>query len=327
MILAGDIGGTNSRLALFDDELTAVKQTVTKNKGRDSFGPIVREFLDQCGDLRRQVDRACFGVAGPVAEGQVTLTNLKWHLDEAALSRELGIRKVALINDMLAHAEGVERLRPEHVVMLNEGEHRHGGNRAIIAAGTGLGEAGLFWDAKIDGYRGFASEGGHCDFGPRSDQEVALLQFLQKQKGIRNVSWESVLSGPGLRNIYDFLIAPEQLGPGAGLPNPDPPPADVTQAAMQGSNRAAVAAMEMFIHFYGAEAGNLALKLLAIGGMYLGGGIVTHILDKLRGPAFLQSFRDKGPDKLRPLLQSIPVYVINFDLNGLYGAANYARRM
>ena len=325
MILAGDIGGTNSRLALFDPDLRVVRQTVTKNKGRDSFTEIVREFLDTTGDLRKQVDRACFGVAGPVADGAVTLTNLKWHLEEATLASDLGLKKVALINDMLAHAEGVERLQREHVVMLNEGEHRHGGNRGIIAAGTGLGEAGLFWDAQIDGYRGFASEGGHGDFGPRSEKEIALLRFLQKK--IPNVTWESVLSGPGLRNIYDFLCTPEQMGPKAVLPNPDPPPADITQAALDGSNPAAVAAMDMFIHFYGAEAGNLALKLLAIGGMYLGGGIVTHIVNKLKAPAFLEAFQNKGPAKLRDLLRSIPVYVIDFDLNGLYGAANFARRM
>jgi glucokinase len=276
-------------------------------------------------DVVKQVRKGCFGVAGPVAGGKVTLTNLSWELDEQVLAKELGLDQVALINDLVAHAEGIELLKPDQLVTLNKGQMIHGGNRAIIAAGTGLGEAGLFYSSELNGYRAFASEGGHCDFAPRSDREIALLKFLED----KNIcaTWETVLSGPGLKNIYDFLISPGQLGATAALANPEVNPADITTAALARSNSGCVEAMKMFVHFYAAEAGNLALKVLSVGGMYLGGGIATHIVDQLKSPDFMQTFASKGPDKLRPMLRQIPVHIINFELNGLYGAANVARRL
>src|SRR5436305_6760437 len=165
MILAGDIGGTNSRLAIFDPQLRQLEQGVIKNAGRGSFSKIVAEFLSQ--HRTAQIDRACFGVAGPVADGRVTLTNLMWQLDAQSLASDLSIPKIALINDLVAHAEGIELLKPEHLVTIQAGDPVARGARAVIAAGTGLGEAGLILDPHINGYRAFASEGGHADFSPR----------------------------------------------------------------------------------------------------------------------------------------------------------------
>jgi glucokinase len=324
MILAGDIGGTNSRLGLFDDQRKVLYQASKKNAGRSSLQDVVREFLREVHSTGT-IDRACFGVAGPVAGGKVTLTNLNWHLEEKSLAAELKIPKVALINDMVAHAEGVELLGPEHLIELNEGNPVSSGNRAIIAAGTGLGEAGLPWEPQLNGYRAMASEGGHADFAPRTDQQIQLLRFLLDKLG--SVSWENILSGPGTRHIYDFLISPGQLGSAAALPNPDPAPADITVAGMQKSNAAAIAALDLFADIYAAEAGNLALRFLANNGLYIGGGIAMKMLDYLRKPAFLQRFAERGPAKLREMLKEIPIHVINFDLGALFGAANFASRL
>ncbi len=168
MILAGDVGGTNSRLGLFDDQRKVLHETSKKNAGRASLQDVVREFLGETRSIHGgKIDRACFGVAGPVADGKVTLTNLNWRLEQGELSRELAIPKVALINDMVAHAEGVELLEPTHLITLNSGRNSPKGNRAVIAAGTGLGEAALPWDVLHGGYHAMASEGGHADFAPR----------------------------------------------------------------------------------------------------------------------------------------------------------------
>ncbi|HYO09425.1 MAG TPA: glucokinase [Tepidisphaeraceae bacterium] len=325
MILAGDIGGTNSRLAIYDAELNKRHEAVTKNQGRAGLSGIVREFLAAAPAELRRIDRACFGVAGPVANGRVTPTNLTWHLDERTLSAELGVPKVALINDLVAHAEGIEVLKPQHFLTIHAGEPVARGNRAVIAAGTGLGEAGLVWEPGISGYRAFASEGGHADFCPRTDRDVALLRYVQQTKGL--ATWERVLSGPGLRRIYDFLITPAQLGPSAAMPGPDPTPEAIAAAAADRSSRAAVEAMETFVRFYGSESGNLALKLLANGGIYLSGGIAIGIVEQLRSPLFLDALHDKGPDKLRAVIAKMPVYLVTYEKCALAGAANFARRL
>jgi glucokinase len=312
MILAGDIGGTNSRLAIFDAQLNQVAEAAVKNAGRASLGDVVGEFLTKHRDAA--IDRACFGVAGPVADGKVTLTNLMWQLDEQSLARELAIAKVALINDLVAHAEGIEVLKPEHVITIKAGEPVPRGSRAVIAAGTGLGEAGLVWDPDVNGYRAFASEGGHSDFSPRTDQDVALMKFVQKQRG--TATWERVLSGPGLKRIYEFLGGGDDLSP-----------EQITRAARDQSNRAAVAALDLFVRYYGIEAGNLALKFLAGGGVYISGGIADDLIDQLKSPLFLDAFHDHGPDKLRAVLAKMPIHVVIFEMCALYGAANYARRL
>ena len=330
MILAGDIGGTNTRLALFDDKLEKRHERTFKNAGRGGLTEIVREFLAAA---NATADRATFGVAGPVKEGCAVMTNLPWRLDERELARELKIGKVALINDLVAHGEGIELLRPEQVITVQPGESAPG-NRAVIAAGTGLGEGGIFWDPRGqaadagggDGrWRAFASEGGHCDFSPRDDRQIALLRFLRGK--FPNASWERVLSGPGLRNIYDFLITTDQLGPGAALAEPDPKPSRISEAGMNGSNRACVEALDLFVAFYGAEAANLALKVMATGGVFIGGGIAPNIVAKLKSRTFVDAFLATGPENIRRVLAKIPIHVVNFELNGLYGAANFAAHL
>jgi len=323
MILAGDIGGTNTRLAVFSDSLEKLHEQIYQNQGRQSFTEIVHEFLN-ASPVKDRPTAATFGVAGPVKDGAAMMTNLPWKLEEEALARDLGVPRVALINDLVAHAEGIELLKPEQLITVHRGDAL-AGNRAVIAAGTGLGEAGIFFDAIERRYRAFASEGGHCDFSPRDDRQMALLKWLRGR--YPNASWERVLSGPGLRNIYDFLISATQLGPSAALPKVNPTPKDISLAAIQNRNTACVEALDLFVAFYGAEAAQLALKVLATGGVFIGGGIAPHIVGKLTSPTFLETFFATGPDNIRALLRKIPISIINFELNGLYGAANHARRL
>jgi glucokinase len=307
---------------VFDMQMNKLHEQVYKNAGRGDLGEIVAEFLQS---VSHPIDRACFAVAGPVAMGRVTLTNLSWELDEQQIARRFNFGKFALINDLMGHAEGIEVLTPDRVVTLWAGTPQHDGNRAIIAAGTGLGQAGLFFDRRSNRYRSFASEGGHCDYAPRNPREDRLLAFLRQRIG-GPVSFENLLSGRGLRNLYDFVLTEPQFVQHR-LPQPDPQPADVTKAALDGSNPAAVEAMNLFVSIYGQEAGHLALKMLATGGLYIGGGIAPKILPALRQPVFLESFRLHSVEKMQALLGRIPVHVINFEMNGLYGAANYARSL
>jgi glucokinase len=323
MILAGDIGGTNTRLALFDvrgGRLVMRERGDTKNAGESSLAQIVTRFL---ATSSARVEVACFGVAGPVKQGRVTLTNLKWSLDERKLSRKLGIKRVALINDLAAHAEGTNVLSPKELLTLHKGTPVHGGNRAIVAPGTGLGEGGLVYDTKSDDYRAFASEGGHSDFAPRDDREVALMRFVRRKLGRCDV--EDVISGPGLRNVYTFLTSPGEFHVKGKLPkNPDP--ADITSAANSGSCRASVVTVEMFATMCLAEAGNMACKVLATGGVYIGGGIPPHVLKFLKRPQTVSAFWSKGPPSIQKVLRAMPIRVILSGDNALYGAAHFARR-
>jgi glucokinase len=328
MILAGDIGGTNSRLAVFDAQLIKVEEKEYKNAGRGSLQEIIAEFRKT---FSHPLDRACFAVAGPVAEGKVTLTNLSWHLEEKQLAQELSIPQVGLINDLMGHAEGIEVLASAKFITLRGGHPVPGGQRAVIAAGTGLGEAGLFFDVKANRYRSFPSEGGHSDFSPTNDEEDALLKFLRGR--LKHVYWEAVLSGRGFQNLYDFYIASgkfsrnDQIPENPQKPGAAPTPAEISGAGLNGTSPVAVAALELFVRLYGAEAGNLALKMLATGGVYLGGGIAPRIKEKLKSPQFLTAFGAKSTDKIQAVLQQIPIHIIDFELCGLYGAANYARHM
>jgi glucokinase len=325
MILAGDIGGTNCRLGLFDEQLRLLRDESFQNANRPGVESAVEEFFAHFAQ-RPVVTRACFGVAGPVAAGRVKLTNLDWHLEEDALIRNLKIERVGLINDLRAHAEGVEMLGRDDVLVLNDAAPQATGNRVVVAAGTGLGEAGLVWDENVNHHHAVACEGGHCDFSPRTEREWKLLEFLRKTS--KPLTWEAVLSGPGLRNIYDFLIGENQLGATAALAEKDPSPSTISKMGMDGSNRACSETLDLFIALYGAEAGNLALKYLATGGVYLGGGIAPKIAARIRtSKEFLNRFSDKGPGNIQKLLQSMPIYIINSPANALYGAANYARRL
>ncbi len=324
MILAGDIGGTNTRLAIFqDDGATLVRQRVFKNAGRASFLDIAREFLGQQANGR--IDKAAFGVAGAVRGGVVNMTNLGWTLVDPDLQRELSIPNVALINDMVAHGENIASLRDDQVVTLRPGETCGDGGGAVIIAGTGLGEGGLYYDRATKRLRGLPSEGGHCDFAPRDLREEKLLDFL-RDRG-KPTTWEAVISGPGLRVIYDFLREQGSHGDGEDFGPDGPKPEAITQAAAAGACPLCVETTRLFVSLYGAEAGNLALKFCATAGVWLGGSIAESLLDLFHGDLFLNAFTQKGPPRIREMLGKVPIHLIKFELNGLYGAANFARGM
>lgn len=323
MILAGDIGGTWTRLAFFEAQGGRPVMVVGKtyrSRDYDSLAQVVRQFGQ---DYGREVRHAAFGVAGPVRGGQAKATNLPWLIDCAQLAQELELelKNVGLINDLAANAWGVTALPATDFTVLNEGSANATGNAAVIAAGTGLGEAGLYWDGKR--HHTFASEGGHADFAPRNELEIDLLRYLLARH--HRVSYERVLSGPGLHNIYRFL---RDTGRGsesqqiAEAMRDQDPAAVISQAALKGESELCVQALDLFVAIYGAAAGNLALKLLASAGVYLGGGIAPRIIEKLTDPAFVAAFTDKG--RMRDLLQAIPVRVIMNDQTALLGAACYA---
>ena len=318
LILAGDIGGTTTRLALCEVEGGAPApraQADFPSPKYPGLEAILAEFLQ---DKDAKILSAAFGVAGPVREGRVETPNLKWVVDAASLARQIGIARVDLLNDLEATAWGTLALKDEDFEVLQAGEAQRGGNRAVIAAGTGLGEALLVPEEK--GYRPLASEGGHADFAPRDELEVELLRFLTGIHG--HVSYERVVSGPGLVSLYRFLREsgrgeePEWLS--RKLAEEDPA-AVIATAALEGTSPLCSLALDRFVSLYGAEAGNFALKVLATGGIYLGGGIAPKILPKLREQTFIESFQAKG--RYRKLLEKVPVRVILNQRTALLGAA------
>ncbi|HEY6248426.1 MAG TPA: glucokinase [Candidatus Angelobacter sp.] len=321
MILAGDIGGTHTRIALFEEtagKLTMALERVYPSREHQSLEEILSLFLS---NDHSTINLVCFGVAGPVLHDQVSTPNLPWVVQALKLAQLIGVAQVSLINDLMAHASGVDDLAEADFVALNQLD-RQAGNAALIAAGTGLGEAGIYWD----GARRwpFPCEGGHCDFAPRNDLEIALLQYLLKKFG--RVSYERVISGQGLQNVYDFLRDSGKAEEPAWLKHelesaPDPI-AVISQYGVQGKASICETALDIFVSVYGAEAGNLALKMMAVGGLFVSGGIAAKILPKLTDGAFLQAFVTKG--RLQPVLEAIPVKVIVNDRVGLIGAARYA---
>lgn len=321
MILAGDIGGTHTRLAFFDvsgGRLSAVSCAVFPSRQYRGLDEIVTGFVR--GSTQRP-DAACFGVAGPVRNGRVETSNLPWIVESKRLANELGLANVSLINDLEANAWGIAELDAKDVVQLNSVKSNAPGNQGVIAPGTGLGEAGINWDGT--NYHVSASEGGHTDFAPRTELEIELLRYLTVRFGY--VSYERVVSGPGLVNVFHFLrdtrrgAEPEWLI--QEMANGDAAAA-ISQAALDGRCGLCEQALDIFVSVFAAEAGNLALKLMAVGGIYLGGGIAPKMLPKLSGPLFMQAFVGKG--RLQPLLESIPVKVIVNDKAALLGAARFA---
>ena len=321
MILAGDIGGTHARLAFFQSKnghLTPVAEGVFPSRDHSGLDEIVGQFVAKQ-SLRPDV--ACFGVAGPVRNGKVETSNLPWTVEASRLAGELHLPSTMLINDLEANAWGIASLGEQDQVALNRVKGMPVGNQAVISAGTGLGEAGLFWNG--NGYEIFASEGGHCDFAPRTELEIELLRYLVARFG--HVSFERIVSGPGLVNVYNFLRdthrgeEPQWLTDELAQGDQAAP---ISRAAVAGKSVLAENALDLWISIYGAEAGNLALKLMATGGVFLGGGIAPKIVSKLSGPLFMQAFVSKG--RLQALLESIPVKVITNDKIALFGAARYA---
>ncbi len=283
---------------------------------------VVNKFLADGKEKKDEILAACFGCPGPVRDGRLKLTNLPWTLDTRDLVKSLGIPHIFLINDLEANGFGIPELAPESIFTLHNGDANASGHQGLMAAGTGLGEALLIWDGKS--HRPIPSEGGHCDFAARSNREIALLEYLRSTlKG--RVSWERVVSGIGIKNVYSFLRDVEKISEPGWLHDrmmAEDPNAVIGQCAEDGSSSLCFETMKIFSGAYGAEAGNIALKVLATGGVYLGGGIAPKILKTLKNGTFLQAFLDKG--RLSPLLESIPVRVILDDTCALLGAAAYA---
>ena len=324
MILAGDVGGTKCNLALFEARLGTLRRVAQRRFDSNkyaTFEEVVAEFARQTGESgseagRVKVTAAGFGVAGPVVNHQVRATNLPWVVDAASLARLLGIGRVILMNDLEATAHSLELLRPVELCVLNEGVPAPQASRALIAAGTGLGEAVLFWDG--DRYVVAATEGGHADLAPRTEQEIELLRFMKKR--YTQVSFELVLSGRGFRTIHEFLD-PVLKHPGFDDPGADPAPG-ITQRGLAGTCTVCVQTLDIWTALYGAEAGNLALKVLARGGVYVAGGIAVKILKKLQEGTFLKAFCEKS--KFGILLGQIPIYVVLNEDAPLLGAAAQA---
>ncbi len=319
-VLAGDIGGTKTRLAVFDIQGTHLETLTECSYSSVDYSGLENIVGDFLGGTRTDCRQACFGIAGPVQHGRARATNLPWVVEEQALAARFGFERVALINDLEATAWGIGALREPDFYPLNAGRSDAAGNACIISAGTGLGEAGLYWDGQR--HWPFACEGGHANFSPSNDLEIALLEHLRERYG--SVSWERVVTGRGLANVHGFLRihrgvpAPswlqEELAQGDSA-------AAISRAALGNRDSLCAEALDLFIRLYGVEAGNHALKIMATGGVYLGGGIAPKNLERFKGPLFMQGFLDKG--RMRPLLEAMPVKIILNDRAALYGPALY----
>jgi glucokinase len=325
MIIAGDIGGTKTNVALFEVEAggrvgAPLAQHSYPSARYDSLEDILKDFVRHHRQAR--ITHACFGVAGPVVRGHVDATNLTWEVYDFKLAEAIGVPSVRLINDLEATAFGIGELGPEQLYTLNEGEGERTGHRALIAAGTGLGMAAIYFDGR--GYHPMPSEGGHIDFAPRDEREFEMLMYLREKIGGR-VSYERVLSGIGIQNIYSFLRDRGHGEEPAWLADEiraGDPTAAISRAALAGRSELAVRTLEIFVEVYGAMAGNLALLLKSVGGLYVGGGIAPKIMPKLTDGTFMRNYGDKG--RMSGLVMTIPVRVILDDKTALYGAARAA---
>lgn len=320
MILAGDIGGTNARLGLFElagSRLRVIAAKTYPSRQHTGLEEIVELFM---AGQHGPPSRACFAIAGPVAGGRAVTTNFPWVVDTLSLGKLLGLADVGLINDLEAIAHGLDELEEKDVAVLDPGRTGVEGNRAIIAAGTGLGEAGAYWDGRQ--HHPFACEGGHAGFAPRTSIEIDLLRWLLAR--FDRVSYERVLSGAGLYEIYKFLRdrsgheEPSWLSEELVL---HPAPVVIVQHAFNGRSELCWEAVQQFVSIYGAEAGNLALKIMARGGVWIGGGIAPRVLPQMPR-VFREAFDAKG--RMRPLVEGMQVNVILNDRVGLLGAARYA---
>jgi glucokinase len=322
LILAGDIGGTKTNIALFSvrgDRISVERAQSFGSKGYSGLVPVLDEFL---GGDPPALDGACFGIAGPVIDGRVKTPNLPWIVDARELSQTLNLASVDLLNDLEAAAYGIFTLAADEFFILNEGALRSFGNKALIAAGTGLGQALLYDDGRH--FRPLATEAGHADFAPRNEREIELLRYLLGR--FPHVSYERVLSGPGLLNVYRFLkdsgTLPEPPWLAERLATAQDLSVEISKAALANEAEICVAALDLFVSVYGAEAGNLALRSKSIRGLYIGGGIAPKILSKLKDGTFMRAFTDKG--RYSDFVSLIPVRVILNDRAALHGAGYYA---
>jgi glucokinase len=322
MLLAGDIGGTKSDLAIFSVEggpHAPLTQTQLHSADYPSLQALVTEFLKK---VKTPVERACFDVAGPVIDGRVKITNLPWVMDEASLTKALKLRSVHLMNDLEAVARAIPILRPSDVSTLNVGRPVPGGAIAVVAPGTGLGESFLTWDGSK--YVSHGSEGGHCDFAPTDERQIGLLQYMLKH--FNHVSVEHVCSGIGIPYIYEYLHEIEQVPENADTAQLIAAATDrtpvITNSALDQHNPSKLcrATVDKFVSILANEAANVVLKVLATGGIYLAGGIPLHILRVLEEPGFMESFKRKG--RFAQLMERIPIHVILAHA-ALVGAAAY----
>lgn len=325
MLIAGDIGGTKTNLALFEIESKSFEyKQLSRYPSGDypNLRDIVLQFIEEC-KPRSTIKAACFAIAGPVTNGVCHATNLPWIVDAKELSKAIGIPNVYLINDLEGNAWALDILSKDGLTTLYAGKDPLAGNRAVVSPGTGLGEAGLYWDGKV--HHPFASEGGHCELGPRDEIQIDFCRYLYKRFG--HASYERALSGPGLANIYDFFRDVLKRGEPDWLKEEfkkNDKAQVITQYALNGGSEICNDALDFFVSILGSEAGNCVLKYMAFGGVYLGGGIPPKILPKLQEQSFLEGFFDKG--RFHSLLEKIPVHVILDDKAALRGSANYCRK-
>jgi glucokinase len=323
MILAGDVGGTKTNLALFHPaggKMRLAAYGSYPSQEYASLEGIVRSFLAR---RRAKIKAAAFGVAGPVVRGRSHVVNLRWPVDSKRLAHALDLSRVRLLNDLEATAWGVPELPARKITSLTPELRGRPGNRALIAAGTGLGMALMLWDGER--YHPCASEGGHQSFGPRDELEDELLAYMRARHG--RVSTERIVSGPGFSAIYDFLVDSGRCRESARmkrrLAQADDPNRVISEAAMKGEDATANKVLEIFISLYGAVAGDLALVARATSGLYVGGGIAPKIVDRLRDGEFIRAFRNKG--RLTALVEKMPVRVILEPRTALFGAAACAK--
>ncbi|MDX8379046.1 MAG: glucokinase [Gallionella sp.] len=320
-ILTGDIGGTKTRLATVEVsgvQVRVIREISYISRDFATFELLLADFLSAT-----EASHAAFGVAGPVLGRVVQTTNLPWQIDADALQRQFGFVKCILLNDLEATAWGLSALNDEDLLTLQVGSENAIGNAAVIAAGTGLGEAGLYWDGIQ--YQPFATEGGHASFSPSNEMEMALLIYLKKQHP--HVSWERVVSGMGLLSLHEFICQYRQLTVPDWLVDEmrsTDAAAAISKAALAARDEASVITLQYFVRLYAAEAANLALKVMSRGGLYIGGGIAPKILPLLQDDRFLAAFLNKG--RMRPLLEAMPVKVILNDRAALYGPALLAAK-
>ncbi|MFY0255639.1 glucokinase [Chitinophaga sp. 30R24] len=321
-LLAGDLGGTKTNLALFSlwhGKLDMIREETYPSRNYTSFSEIIQQFINEGKDILPQ--RICVGVAGPVVRGKVELTNLAMEVNEEEIRRGTGIGLVCLINDLEATAYGLATLAQQQLITLHRGAPDHSGNMALIAPGTGLGMAGLYWDGAY--HHPFATEGGHTDFSPRTDLDILLFRYLQDKYEI--VSGERVVSGPGIFDIYEFLRDVKGMEEPAAFRdvlNTGNASAAISKAALEAKLPLCVKTMELFVRYLAREACNLVLKLKATGGLFLGGGIPPKIAALLETGDFYHYYMQS--DRMAELLSSVPIHIVNNDKAALWGAAYYA---
>ena len=327
MILAGDVGGTKVHLALYNfvgGELQRQREEKFPAADYACLDDVVNTFLAKGGEPKDSIVASCFGCPGPVKDGRLKLTNLPWTLDSRDLQRTIGIEHIFLINDLEANGYGIPELGKDQIFTLHDGDPSGVGHRGLISAGTGLGECVLVWDAKLRRHTPLPSEGGHVDFSPRDEREIALLNYLHRTLNGR-VSFERVVSGIGIRNVYAFLRDDQNMEEPDWLRErmrTEDPNAVIGTCAESESSEICRETMNVFAAAFGAKAGNLGLTLLAAGGIYLGGGIAPKVLKIMQNGRFKDAFLDKG--RMRPILEAMPVRIILDDTCALLGAAAYA---